>query len=134
MSTAMIISYHAVNRTSLTPMAMWTEKTTKVDTPNEQWNELVKLNQKRTRKFLRSWSFRDRIYNFASEVFAQASRQEISEFALPRMLIGGSVIILACLDTNIKDYQGSSLILLHFASLLLLRAKYNLDAYSLDKN
>ena len=49
------------------------------------------------------------------------------------MLIGGSVIIQACLDTNRKDYQGSSLIFLHLASLLLLRAKYNLDAYSPDK-
>ena len=59
-------------------------------------------------------------------------KQEISEFAW--MLIGGSVIIQACLDTNTKDYQGSSLILLHLALLLVLRAKYNLDAYSPDKN
>ena len=49
---------------------------------------------KRTRNFLRWWSFRDRISNFAREVIAQASSRPKSKkfLNLLWMLIGGSVI------------------------------------------
>ena len=50
------------------------------------------------------------------------------------MLFCRSIFIIMCLDNKMKDHQGCSLILLHFTSWLLLRAKYNLVAYSPNKN